>query len=33
MLNELIAAWKARQPPSAFEKMFQRLDQYPNPLE
>lgn len=29
----LIAAWKARQPPSAFEKMFQRLDQSPNPLE
>ena len=32
-VNELIAAWKARQPPSAFEKMFHRLDQSPNPLE
>ena len=28
-VNELIAAWKARQPPSAFKKMFQRLDQSP----
>ena len=32
-VKALIAAWKARQPPSAFENMFQCLDQNQNPLE